>query len=122
VNGLKKPASLSKLKLIANSKIYDQTPAPITRLSLRPENHNRLSLRPENHNRLSLRPENHNRLSLRPENHRFFIINITNNTASKESLETSKGHMLGDCISISLKSKEVKIVHIAQLMPQKDLE
>jgi len=92
VNGLKKPASLSKLKLIANSKIYDQTPAPITRLSLR------------------------------PENHRFFIINITNNTASKESLETSKGHMLGDCISISLKSKEVKIVHIAQLMPQKDLE
>jgi hypothetical protein len=102
VNGLKKPASLSKLKLIANSKIYDQTPAPITRLSLR--------------------PENHNRLSLRPENHRFFIINITNNTASKESLETSKGHMLGDCISISLKSKEVKIVHIAQLMPQKDLE
>lgn len=39
VNGLKKPASLSKLKLIANSKIYDQTPAPITRLSLRPENH-----------------------------------------------------------------------------------
>jgi hypothetical protein len=112
VKGLKKPASLSKLKLIANSKIYDQTPAPITRLSLRPENHNRLSLR----------PENHNRLSLRPENHRFFIINITNNTASKESLETSKGHMLGDCISISLKSKEVKIVHIAQLMPQKDLE
>jgi hypothetical protein len=102
VNGLKKPASLSKLKLIANSKTYDQTPAPITRLSLR--------------------PENHNRLSLRPENHRFFIINITNNTASKESLETSKGHMLGDCISISLKSKEVKIVHIAQLMPQKDLE
>jgi len=102
VNGLKKPASLSKLKLIANSKIYDQTPAPITRLSLR--------------------PENHNRLSLRPENHRFFIINITNNTASKESLETSKGHMLGDCISISLKSKEVKIVHIAQLVPQKDLE
>jgi hypothetical protein len=102
VNGLKKPASLSKLKLIANSKIYDQTPAPITRLSSR--------------------PENHNRLSLRPENHRFFIINITNNTASKESLETSKGHMLGDCISISLKSKEVKIVHIAQLMPQKDLE
>jgi hypothetical protein len=102
VKGLKKPASLSKLKLIANSKIYDQTPAPITRLSLR--------------------PENHNRLSLRPENHRFFIINITNNTASKESLETSKGHMLGDCISISLKSKEVKIVHIAQLMPQKDLE
>jgi hypothetical protein len=102
VNGLKKPASLSKLKLIANSKIYDQTPAPITRLSLR--------------------PENHNRLSLRPENHRFFIINIMNNTASKESLETSKGHMLGDCISISLKSKEVKIVHIAQLMPQKDLE
>jgi hypothetical protein len=102
VKGLKKPASLSKLKLIANSKIYDQTPAPITRLSLR--------------------PENHNRLSLRPENHRFFIINIMNNTASKESLETSKGHMLGDCISISLKSKEVKIVHIAQLMPQKDLE
>jgi hypothetical protein len=102
VNGLKKPASLSKLKLIANSKIYDQTPAPITRLSLR--------------------PENHNRLSLRPENHRFFIINITNNTASKESLETSKGHMLGDCISISLKSKEVKIVHIAQLVPHKDLE
>jgi hypothetical protein len=39
-----------------------------------------------------------------------------------ETSKGSKGHMLGDCISISLKSKEVKIVHIAQLMPQKDLE